>query len=251
MIDIANAPFHLRGWTTICLSDMLCFCMMAFRINRRVGFDKNHLLSCYHKAPAANTSIASGLLGIKGRGRPSFLIIPKGWQGHNLYPSLAERFFHILRSIWVLSKNGFLECHCSHFWGPLSIFGVFSIKINAERFGTKLLVWDKISRFICMWILVVHTGSCSHLNENCAFLCDLRESSSALIKQVLIYFTSILINIQWRSPSLSSLPSGQVKPNWGWQLTRVYRWRLRVWRRLTTSRISLRRKISKACSGNY
>ena len=177
MTDIANTPFYWRGCTTIFLSELPCFCMMAFWINRRVGFNKNHLLSNHHKAPAADTLIASGLLGIKGRGRPLFLIILKGWQSHKLYSSLAERLFHILRIIWVLSKNGFLECHCSHFWGPLSIFGAFLIKINAERFGTTLLVRDKSSRFTCMWLLGVHTGLCSHSNENGAMRCDLRESA--------------------------------------------------------------------------
>jgi hypothetical protein len=56
-----------------------------------------------------------------------------------------------------------------------------------------VFVLDKSSRFTCMWILVVHTGSCSHSNENCALGCDLRESSKALIKKVLTFLTSFLI----------------------------------------------------------
>ena len=108
MTVFANAPFHPRGCTTICQSDTPCLCIMTFWINRRVGFNQNYLWLCYHEAPAANTLIASGLLGIERRGRPLFLIILKGWQGQNLYPSLAERFFHILRGIWVLSKTAFL-----------------------------------------------------------------------------------------------------------------------------------------------
>ena len=107
MTDTANARFHPRGCITICLSDTPCLRIRAFRISRRVGFDKNHLLLRYHKAPAADTSIASGLLVIERRGRPSLLMLLKGWRGHNSYPSLAERFFHILHSIWVLSKTTF------------------------------------------------------------------------------------------------------------------------------------------------
>jgi hypothetical protein len=107
MTVIAHTPFHPRGCITICQSDTPCLCIMTFRISRRVGFDKTHLWLCYHEAPAADTLIASGLLGMERRERPLFLIILKGSRGHNLYPSLAERFFHILRSIWVLSKTAF------------------------------------------------------------------------------------------------------------------------------------------------
>ena len=108
MTVIANAPFHLRGCTTICQSDTPCLCIMTFRINQWVGFNKIYQWLCYHKAPAANTLIASGFLGIERRRCPLFLIILKGWQGHNFYPSLAERFFHILRGIWVLSNTALL-----------------------------------------------------------------------------------------------------------------------------------------------
>ncbi len=93
MTDIANAPFHPRGCMTICQSVTPCLRIRAFQISRRVGFDKTHLRLRYHKAPAADTSIASGLLGMKRRGRALFLIILKGSRGHNSYPSLAERFF--------------------------------------------------------------------------------------------------------------------------------------------------------------
>ena len=127
MTDTANAPFHPRVCMTICLSDTPCLCIRAFRISRWVGIDKNHLLFRYHKAPAADTSIVSGLLGMKGRGRPLFLIILKGLQGHNLYPSLTERFFHILRSIWVLWKMAFLYVIVLIFWVFLCGFELFSI----------------------------------------------------------------------------------------------------------------------------
>ncbi len=130
MTVIAHTPFHPRGCITICQSDTPCLCIRAFWISRRVGIDKNHLLFCYHKAPAADTSIASGLLGIERRGRPLFLIILKGSQGHNSYPSLAERFFHILRSIWVLSKTAFSYVIVLIFWVLLSGFELF-------------LIWDR------------------------------------------------------------------------------------------------------------
>jgi hypothetical protein len=56
-----------------------------------------------------------------------------------------------------------------------------------------VLVLDKSSRFTCMWILVFHTGSCSHSNEKCALGCDFRESSKAPIKKVFTFLTSFLI----------------------------------------------------------
>ena len=56
-----------------------------------------------------------------------------------------------------------------------------------------VLVSDKSFSFIRMWILVARTGSCSHSNENGALRCDLRESSEALIKKVLIFLTLFLI----------------------------------------------------------
>ena len=187
MTVTADAPFHPRGCMTICQSDTPCLCIRAFQISRQVGFDKTHLWLRYHKAPAANTSIASGLLGIERRGRPLFLIILKGSRGHNLYPSLAERFFSYPTQYLSLIENGFLICHCSHFfefwWAILSYFWLRSI---LRGFGL-VLVWDKSSSFTCMWILVVHTGSCSHSNENCALRCDLRESSKALIKKYWLF----------------------------------------------------------------
>ncbi len=171
MTDTADAPFHPMGCMMICQSVTPCLCIRAFRISQRVGFDKIYLQLCYHKAPAADTSIASGLLGMKRRGCPLFFIILKGSWGHNLYPSLAERFFHILRSIWVLLKTAFSYFIVLIFWVSLSGFEML------RGFGW-VLVWDKSSRFTCMWILVVYTGSCSHSNENCALWCDLRESAS-------------------------------------------------------------------------
>ena len=49
-------------------NDLLKLCAVlfikAFCISQRVDMMKNHLLLHYHEAPAANTSIASGLLGI-------------------------------------------------------------------------------------------------------------------------------------------------------------------------------------------
>ena len=107
MTVTADAPFHPRGCMTICQRDTPCLLIGAFRISRRFGFYKIYLRLRYHKAPAADTLIASGLLGIERRGRLLFLIVLKGSWGHNSYPSLAERFFHILRSIWVLSKTAF------------------------------------------------------------------------------------------------------------------------------------------------
>jgi len=130
MTVIAHTPFHLRGCITICQNDTLCLCIRAFWVSRRVGFDKTYPWLCYHKAPAADTLIASGLLGIERRGRPSFLIILKGSRGHNSYPSLAERFFHILCSIWVLSKTDF------------SYVIVFSFLSLAEQFWA-FFDWDE------------------------------------------------------------------------------------------------------------
>ena len=94
---------------TICQSNTPCLCIRAFRISQRVGFDKTRLWLRYHESPAANTLIVSGLLGIERRGRPSFLIILKGSQGHNLYPSLAERFFFISYAAFeTYQKTAFL-----------------------------------------------------------------------------------------------------------------------------------------------
>ncbi len=127
MTVIAHTQFHPRGCITICQSDTPCLCIRAFRISRRVGFDKIYLRLCYHKAPAADTLIASGLLGIERRGSPLFLIILKGSQGHNLYPSLAERFFRSYAEFESYRKR--LSCMSlfSFFWVLLSGFELFSI----------------------------------------------------------------------------------------------------------------------------
>ncbi len=112
MTDTANAPFHPRGCMTICQSNTPCLRIRAFRISRQVGFDKTHLRLCYHKAPAADTLIASGLLGIERRGVPHH---PERLARTQLVSfSCWEVFSYPMRYLSLI-KNGFLVCHCSHF----------------------------------------------------------------------------------------------------------------------------------------
>ena len=163
--------------------------MMAFRISWRVRYDKNHLLLHYHEAPAADTSIASGLLGIERRGRLSFLTHPERLARPQLVSlSLWEVFSYLTWHLNLEPKTAFSCVIVFSFWVALSSFGVFSIEVNAESVW-RVLVWDKCSCFTCMWILVVYTGLCSHSNENGALLCDLRESSAALIKKYCFILT--------------------------------------------------------------
>ena len=96
MTDTANALYHPRGCTTICQSDTPCLCIRAFRISQRVGFDNNHLLLRYHEAPAADTSIASGSMGIERRGRPSFLTHPERLARPQLVSLSCREFFSYL-----------------------------------------------------------------------------------------------------------------------------------------------------------
>ena len=131
MTVIAYAPFHPSGCTTICQSDTPCFCMMAFRISQRVGHDKNHLLLHYHKAPAANTLIASGLLGIE---KERSCIVPhkslKAGEATTRIPFSPGGYFlsYVAFESWV--ENVFPLFLCSHFesrWAFLENFQLRSM----------------------------------------------------------------------------------------------------------------------------
>ena len=78
---------------------------------------KNHLLLLYHEAPAADTSIASGLLGIE---KESMCIVShislKAGEAITCIPLLLGGFFpvsYVAFESWI--KNVFLLFLCSHF----------------------------------------------------------------------------------------------------------------------------------------
>jgi len=83
--------------------------MMAFRISQRVGYDKKHLWLHYHGAPAANTLIVLGLLGIE---KERMNIVPhkslKAVEATTCIPLLLRGYFlpYVAFESWI--GNAFL-----------------------------------------------------------------------------------------------------------------------------------------------
>ena len=187
MTVIADSPFHPRGCTIICQSNTPCLCIKTFWINWRVGFDKNHLLLCYHDAPAADTLIASGFLGIE---KEKMSVIHhaswKAGEAITCIPFLLRGFF-LSYAVFESYQKRRSGCHCVLiFESCWAVLEYFWLRQMLRGFVT-VPVSDKSSRFTRMWILVVHRGSCSHSNANGALRCDLRESLEALIKKYWLF----------------------------------------------------------------
>ena len=143
MTVIANTLFHPRGCITICKSDTPCLCIMTFCISQRVGFNKNHLWLHYHEAPAADTSIASGFLGIE---KERTCIVPhisvKAWKATTCIPLLPGGYFlsYVAFESWV--KNVFRLFLCSHFESRWAFLENFDWDQCWERLKGSRLIFE-------------------------------------------------------------------------------------------------------------
>ena len=90
--------------------------MMAFCISLRVGYDKNNILLHYHESPAADTSIALGLLGIK-KERTCIIshISLKAGEATTRIPLSLGGYYLSYAAFESCFGNVFLLFLCSHF----------------------------------------------------------------------------------------------------------------------------------------